>query len=171
MKVMATREGSVNLSDKITLKSVLLVPRLNCNLILVSQLNDDMRCITQFDSHMCAIQDRLRKLIGAGVRRDGFYYFGKGESIHRVAVNGASSILELWHKRMGHPSEKVVKSLLPTSDIMGSLNKACEVCFQAKHSRDKFSLSNNKTSRIFEKIHCDLWGPYKYPSSCGARYF
>lgn len=23
---------------------------------------------------------------------------------------------------------------------------------------------------FFEKVHCDLWGPYRYHSSCGARY-
>ena len=28
-----------------------------------------------------------------------------------------------------------------------------------------------KTSRIFEKVHCDLWRPYRHPSSCDARYF
>ncbi|KAH7510943.1 hypothetical protein FEM48_ZijujUnG0062300 [Ziziphus jujuba var. spinosa] len=72
---------------------------------------------------------------------------------------------------MGHPSEKVVKLLPPVSNLKGSLNKACEICFRAKHPRDKFPLSDNKATRIFEKIHCDLWGSYKHVSSCGARYF
>ena len=31
--------------------------------------------------------------------------------------------------------------------------------------------SNNKASRIFEKIHCDLWGLYTHILSCGAHYF
>ena len=170
-KVIAIREGCVRLSKTITLKSVLFVPKLSCNLISVSQLNDDMQCITQFDSSICAIQDRSRRLIGAGVRRDGLYYFGKGGSILHVSVDAATSTLELWHKRMGHPSEKVVKSLPPVCNLRGSMNKACEVCFRAKQTRDKFPLSETKTSRIFEKVHCDLWGPYKHLSSCGARYF
>ena len=79
--------------------------------------------------------------------------------------------MDLWHKRMGHPSEKVVKLLPPVSSYKGGLNKACEVCFRAKHPREKFNLSDNKASRIFEKVHCDLWGPYRHPSSCDARYF
>lgn len=29
----------------------------------------------------------------------------------------------------------------------------------------------NKTSRIFELIHCDLWGPYRTSSHSGAKYF
>lgn len=65
---------------------------------------------------------------------------------------------------MCHPSEKVVKLLPQVSSNKDSLNKGCEVCMQAKHSRDKFRLSDNKTFRIFEKIHCDLWGSYQHVS-------
>ncbi|RVW38918.1 hypothetical protein CK203_073611 [Vitis vinifera] len=55
--------------------------------------------------------DHTRELIGMGVRRDGLYYFGgaEGDSVQHVSVHNAASTLELWHKRMGHPSEKVVK--------------------------------------------------------------
>lgn len=70
---------------------------------------------------------------------------------------------------MEHPSEKVVKSLPTVSNLRGSLNKACDVCFRATQSRDKFPLSSNKASRIFEKVHYDLWRAYKHASSCGAR--
>ncbi|RVW29739.1 Retrovirus-related Pol polyprotein from transposon RE2 [Vitis vinifera] len=54
--------------------------------------------------------DHTRELIGTGVRRDGLYYFGgaEGDSVQHVSVHNAASTLELWHKRMGHPSEKDV---------------------------------------------------------------
>ncbi|KAH7560579.1 hypothetical protein JRO89_XS10G0048100 [Xanthoceras sorbifolium] len=130
--VVATQSSSVRLSDKITIQNVLY--------------------------------DHTRELIGTGVRRDGLYYFGgaEGDSVQHVSVHNAASTLELWHKRMGHPSEKVVKLLPSVSNLKGSLNKACEICFRAKHPRDKFPLSDNKATRIFEKIHCDLWGLYKH---------
>ncbi|RVW33400.1 hypothetical protein CK203_094267 [Vitis vinifera] len=75
--------------------------------------------------------DHTRELIGTGVRRDGLYYFGgaEGDSVQHVSVHNAASTLELWHKRMGHPSEKVVKLLPPVSNLKGSLNKACEYVF------------------------------------------
>ncbi|KAJ8628340.1 hypothetical protein MRB53_021647 [Persea americana] len=57
--------------------------------------------------------DQTRELIGTVVRRDGLYYFGEANSVQHVSVNGAASTMELWHKRMGHPSEKVVKLLPP----------------------------------------------------------
>ena len=34
-----------------------------------------------------------------------------------------------------------------------------------------FLTSDFKDSRIFELVHCDLWGPYTTPSSCDAIYF
>ncbi|RVX15466.1 Retrovirus-related Pol polyprotein from transposon RE2 [Vitis vinifera] len=65
--------------------------------------------------------DHTRELIGTGVRRDGLYYFDgvEGDSVQHVSVHNATSTLELWHKRMGHPSEKVVKLLPPVSNLKG----------------------------------------------------
>ena len=80
--------------------------------------------------------------------------------VNHVGVVEETSSLELWHRRMGHPSEKVVKLLPHGSSNKDSLDKGCEVCMRAKHPRDKFPLSDSRASRIFEKIHCDLWGPY-----------
>nr|GMC82663.1 Retrovirus-related Pol polyprotein from transposon TNT 1-94 [Ipomoea batatas] len=169
--VVATQEGSVRLTDKITLNQVLYVPSLSCNLISVSQLNDDMQSSVHFNSYMCAIQDQSREMIGTGVRRDGLYYFKGTDSVQHLTVNGVTTSFDLWHQRMGHPSEKVMKLLPSVGTAARSFNKACEVCFRAKQPREKFPLSNNRASRIFEKIHCDLWGPYRHQSSCGARYF
>lgn len=74
---------------------------------------------------------------------------------------------------MGHPSARVVSSLpdIFISVSASDLNKACDVCLRAKQTRDWFPLSMNKTSRVFELIHTNLWGPYRTPSFSGARYF
>lgn len=47
--VVATKGGSIRLTDTITLHHVLFVPKLNCNLISVSQLNDDLNCFVQLN--------------------------------------------------------------------------------------------------------------------------
>jgi len=36
--------------------------------------------------------------------------------------------------------------------------------------RNKFLVSDFRASDAFELIHCDLWGPYRNVSSCGASY-
>nr|KYP64905.1 Retrovirus-related Pol polyprotein from transposon TNT 1-94 [Cajanus cajan] len=90
-----------------------------------------------------------------------------------AAVKSDGNVFDLWHKRLGHPSPKVVE-LIPNigssrSDAL--CNKACDVCLRAKQCRESFPISINKTMVIFQLIHCDLWGPYRTISHCGARYF
>ena len=157
----------------ITLEHVLFVPQLNCNLISVSKLIDDSLCHVRFTDSLCAIQDhRSGSLIGGGERVDGLYYFRRIPAVCAIPGSGVSNF-ELWHRRLGHPSDKVVKLLPGVSNSAGkkSLNKACEICPQAKQSRNSFPSSDSRASRVFELIHCDLWGPYRTPSTCDAHYF
>ncbi|XP_010681262.2 uncharacterized protein LOC104896244 [Beta vulgaris subsp. vulgaris] len=102
--VTAKQEGSVHLSDSLTLTHVLYAPHLHCNLLSVSQLTATMDCIVQFNSNVCVIHDPSRNLIGTAVRRNGLYYFGVGNSVHHVSIGEVSDSLDVWHHRMGHPS-------------------------------------------------------------------
>ncbi|KAL2903852.1 Retrovirus-related Pol polyprotein from transposon TNT 1-94 [Bienertia sinuspersici] len=168
----ATKEGRVFLAPGIILEHVLLVPNLNCNLISVSQLIDDSKCFVRFNDSLCAIQDQLSgSLIGAGERRDGLYFFRRIPTV--CAMTTSESEFELWHKRLGHPSDRVVKLVpaIKSSTSTKHLNKSCSIRPQAKQKRDVFPTSDNKASCIFELIHCDLWGSYKNPSTSGAHYF
>jgi len=87
-------------------------------------------------------------------------------------TNGLHSI-DLWHKRLGYPSLKITQLIPKVRKHKDSnvVNKTCEVYFRAKQTREKFPLSEHKTNSAFELIHCDLWGPYRTPSTCGAIYF
>ena len=51
------RIGTVVLSDKLSLKTVLFVPNLTCNLLSVSKLTKDLKCVTNFHSSHCEFQD------------------------------------------------------------------------------------------------------------------
>ncbi|WVZ15755.1 hypothetical protein V8G54_013321 [Vigna mungo] len=112
-----------------------------------------------------------KMLIGAGERKDGLYLY---HGVQRATAyqTHTQNHLDLWHKRMGHPSFKVVQ-LIPNVSSSGRecLNKVCEICERAKQTKDKFPLSTFRATTIFDLIHCDLWGPYRTPSSCGASYF
>lgn len=90
--VFSTMEGSVYLSDLITLHHVLYVPNMSCNLLSVSQLNDNLHTIVTFDFHMCVIQNQTKALIGTGTKRDGLYYFSKPEVVS--AIEATSSFRE-----------------------------------------------------------------------------
>ncbi|CAH9112012.1 unnamed protein product [Cuscuta europaea] len=81
---------------------------------------------------------------------------------------------DLWHARLGHPSASVVRKVsslinyVPSSQLE---NKACDACLRAKQTRAAFDLNSARAIECFEMIHCDIWNPYQYSSSCGARYF
>ncbi|KAL2907188.1 Retrovirus-related Pol polyprotein from transposon TNT 1-94 [Bienertia sinuspersici] len=170
---LATKEGRVYLAEDIILENVLFVPKLNCNLISVSKMVDDSNCLVKFTNSVCAIQDQSSgSLIGAGERIDGLYFFRQIPKVCAVQ-DAAVSTFELWHRRLGHPSDKILKSVPALKDSCSrhSMNKPCEICPQAKQTRNSFPDSDSRASRVFEMIHCDLWGSYKTPSTSGAYYF
>ncbi|KAH7568282.1 hypothetical protein JRO89_XS07G0271200 [Xanthoceras sorbifolium] len=108
----AIKEGKIVLSDGLILKDVLYVPDLNVNLISVSQLLATLNYFITVTDKLCIIQDRnSRTLIGAGEQCDGVYWF---KPTKRIQANQTTMVgqQELWHRRLGHPSRKVV-SLLP----------------------------------------------------------
>ncbi|XP_020249272.1 uncharacterized protein LOC109826663 [Asparagus officinalis] len=105
-------EGKIVLSDGLILKDVLYVPDLNVNLISVSQLLATLNYFITVTDKLYIIQDRnSRTLIGAGEQCDGVYWF---KPTKRIQANQTTVVgqQELWHRRLGHPSRKVV-SLLP----------------------------------------------------------
>lgn len=79
----------------------------------------------------------------------------------------------LWHRRLCHPSSRIV-GLLPgvklKSTSVALCLSNCDVCLRSKQTQNLFSESYNKTSSLFELIHYDLLGPYRTSASCGSRY-
>ena len=68
--------GDMILTNRISLKDVLFVPKLDCSLISVSKLLKHSNCFALFTDTICVLQDRSSKiLIGAGEERGGVYFF------------------------------------------------------------------------------------------------
>lgn len=111
-------------------------------------------------------------LIGVGERMDEIYLYHGARNARAFHISHENQ-LDLWHKRMGHPSFKVVQLIPNAHGIRRSeyLSKGCDVCERAKQTKEKFPLSTCRASASFDLIHCDLWGPYRTLSSCGASYF
>ncbi|XP_010436765.1 PREDICTED: uncharacterized protein LOC104720575 [Camelina sativa] len=112
-----------------------------------------------------------RTLIGSGEEHDGVYYL-TDVATDRIHSTNVSSDQALWHQRLGHPRFLVLSSLPVFSSSFKNVgSRSCDVCFRAKQTRDVFPLSSNKSTECFSLIHCDVWGPYRVPSSYGAVYF
>ena len=68
-------EGSLPLIDTLNLDYVLVVPSLDYNLLLVSQITTTLLCVVIFWHDFCVFKDiRTRKMIGCGFRRGNMYY-------------------------------------------------------------------------------------------------
>lgn len=70
---------------------------------------------------------------------------------------------EVWHQHLGHlqsSSSQLLKNK-GLIDVSGTnkLKHLCDSCHLGKLSRLSFFSSKHSSSTIFDKIHCDLWGP------------
>ncbi|CAH9121069.1 unnamed protein product [Cuscuta epithymum] len=169
----ATCVGQVRLSPRVSIKNVLLVPGLKCNLISVGRLIDDLNCDVYFTNDICVIQDLSTRIpIGVAKQCGGVYYFHCLDKLRAHSIKG-DRLGDLWHSRLGHPSKTVLRlvSGLQKSPITFDSNKICDACMRGKQTRDVFAINTARAIEPFELIHCDIWGPYRTPATSGARYF
>ncbi|XP_010424200.1 PREDICTED: uncharacterized protein LOC104709252 [Camelina sativa] len=154
---------STNSSDKLSGKPKFgdVILDMTGNLTLLTNIGPISPCSDRFS----------RTLIGRGEECDGVYYLTDVATV-KIHIVNVSSDQALWHQRLGDPSYSVL-SVLPMVSVSGSSNSylSCDVCFRAKQTREVFPDSINKVSDCFSLIHCDVCGPYRVPSSCGAVYF
>ena len=80
----------------------------------------------------------------------------------------------LWHRRLGHMSEKGLVELekqgLSCGDKLGKL-QSCENCVLGKSRRLKFGKSKHITTEVLIYVHLDLWGLIQHASLGGVKYF
>ncbi|KAL5553960.1 hypothetical protein UlMin_041361 [Ulmus minor] len=111
-----------------------------------------------------------RKTIGSGRQSNGLYYLTASQNLY--STNHISRSPNLWHQRLGHPSNPPLHLLSKSMpEIFFNSHDFCDVCPLAKQTRLPFSKSIVCTSAPFDLIHCDIWGPHKIYSFSGARYF
>ncbi|KAL5816220.1 hypothetical protein ACOSQ3_024598 [Xanthoceras sorbifolium] len=181
--------GSITISPNLTLHHVLLVPSLDCSLLSVSKLTNDLKCVAKFSVNQCVFQDSdSGRMIGNADLHSGLYLL-KVESDSSKQFYSASKVcipsssvkfpssnkdndVFLWHYRLGHPNFVYLEKLLPSLFINKNPQLfECEVCRLSKQSRQIYPTHGYKQSRPFSLIHSDVWGPSRVPNVTGARWF
>ena len=82
------------------------------------------------------------------------------------AIEGTS--LELWHKRLGHMSEKGLQVLVRKFLIPLAKNEfvsSCDHCLVGKQHRVSFSSKSKKKFEKLELVHSDVCGSHGYGNS------
>ena len=86
----------------------------------------------------------------------------------------AASSLSLWHRRLGHMSEKGLQILAKNNSIpfdKGTLLDPCDYCLLGKQHRVSFNSKSIKKSEILELVYYDVYGPIEVESLGGYKYF
>jgi hypothetical protein len=172
-------KGKVKGLDKIAIYNdlsifnMLLVESLNFNLLLVAQLCDlGFKCIFGVDDAEIISVDGSN-LIFKGYRYKNLYFvdFKASETQLSTCLITKSSIGWLWHRRLGHVRMKQLNKLVKQDLVRGlkdvtiekdKLYSACQARKQVGNTHPKKSIMS--TSKAFELLHMDLFGPTTYTS-------
>jgi Integrase core domain len=143
-----------------------VVPELETNLLSISKCTNSWNCNVTFTQKII-FQDRVfGKMIGEGRLIDGLYVINL--SFSALATTFVTKFSQLWHNRLGHPSDSVLHSL--NKSFVHDSNNYDPYHF-AKQHKLYFPDSTNNTSEIFGLVHTDVWGNAPIDSKEGFKYF
>ncbi|RVW80140.1 Retrovirus-related Pol polyprotein from transposon TNT 1-94 [Vitis vinifera] len=146
--------GSVWLLEKVR-----HIPDLRRNLISVGQLDDEGHAIL-FVGGTWKVTKGARVL--ARGKKTGTLYMTSCPR-DTIAVADASTDTSLWHRRLGHMSEKGMKMLLSKGKLpeLKSIDfDMCESCILGKQKKVSFlKIGRTPKAEKLELVHTDLWGP------------
>ncbi|GJV88479.1 hypothetical protein Tco_1532417 [Tanacetum coccineum] len=146
---LITKVGNLVLTKFLTLYDVLVVPEYYVTLVSVHKVARDNNFIVGFDESKCILmsQDLMDvKIMGIGKQVNGLYYFDNIEDRDQSILQNDLSVF-------GNKTE----------------NMPCDIFQKAKQTRERFPLSEHKSTVLAELVHLDLWGPYKVVSNEGHR--
>ncbi|KAJ0703042.1 putative RNA-directed DNA polymerase [Helianthus annuus] len=163
--------GELKLINNVVLKDVFYVPGYSVNLLSVHKLAKDNNITVLFNENNCMLQDlKSKKILVIGSQDNGLYFVGRHGNSVNLCYN---SVLKsnVWHSRLGHPSDHVLAVLKDKLGIKTIGHDPCEICHKSKQVRVPFPLSDHKSKGIGDIVHLDLWGPYRVASYEGYKYF
>ena len=156
---------------KLVLKDVRHVPAMRLNLISAGKL-DDAGLMNYFGEGKWKLTKG--SLVMARGKKEGSLYVMQAK-LCKGEVNVTTDDMEVWHKRLGHISEKGLhmlarKHLLP--NIKGKPLDPCAHCLAGKQHRVVFKRSSPPTRRknILDLVHTDVCSMSER-SIGGALYF
>lgn len=75
----------------------------------------------------------------------------------------------MWHARLGHVPLHILKLVL-VEGVANVLDN-CFSCMLAKQTRQSFPTSMSVSENLFDLVHADLWGPYRYKTHDNCQMF
>jgi GAG-pre-integrase domain len=162
--------GKISIFSKCFLQDIFFVENYSVNLLSISKLAKELNCEIIFKENIMIFQDLITKeKIGEGFLENGLYFLDSNKSNFNITKDG--DLGKLLHKRVGHPSDKILKTMFNFVNLDCNNCEVCEVCKLAKHTKLFFCDSKTKSSEPLELVHSDGWGPAPVSSYNNYRYF
>ncbi|KAF3666405.1 putative LRR receptor-like serine/threonine-protein kinase-like [Capsicum annuum] len=154
----------LNTEDKIS--DVLCVPTFKFNLLSVNKLTKELNCCVTFFPTCCIFQYLLcGKVKGIGDVEDDLYVLNWKKQKERCKIISAvikSEDPTIWHKRLGHIPMSVLRRIKEFNNNSSFAIDHCDICPQARQTRIPFPVSSTSSDVVFDLVHMDVWGPYKF---------
>jgi hypothetical protein len=105
MKILSY--GSINLLSK-KISNILLVQNCAFNLLSINKITHELNCeIIFFIKKGIFLRIDNKKMNGDGFLENRFYFLN--EEKYNFNTKREEELNALWHKRIGHPSDKILK--------------------------------------------------------------
>ena len=173
-------------SGSCTLDNVIFTPTLhtNCNMLSVTLLDTQGYSCSFADGRAFLTRRSDNVLWPTGTRRSNNLYFldliptPSSFIILAASLQADTQILDTWHRRLGHLSERNIHRLQTMFDGIKigsppscSLNADCVDCLHAGQHRQLSHAPSRGTSHKLELVHIDTCGPMHASSLTGKFYF
>lgn len=145
-------------------------------MLYISRLTADSPYTITFSSDKFAITHRSTgKLVGQGSKVGNVSRLETYKDVAFFSNKHQAADFALWHSRLGHCSNNIVKLLQARQQIVACNNSipSCvyEACQLGKSKKLPFCDSVNHALHVFDEIHCDLWGPAPIASWNNFKYY
>ncbi|MBW0508583.1 hypothetical protein O181_048298 [Austropuccinia psidii MF-1] len=141
-----------------TLTDCLYVPKLNCNLISLLRLGHNNVTIHRKENHFSLLS-------GNQILFEGKIMNNLMKVDCLIAKALITQIPKLWHQRLGHPGDQIIRSM----GLLG-VNTKCLTCDKNKIHSLPFNDHFEQVSLPLDCFHIDLVGPISPASVSGSRY-
>ncbi|KAL0359383.1 UNVERIFIED_CONTAM: Retrovirus-related Pol polyprotein from transposon TNT 1-94 [Sesamum angustifolium] len=159
---------------KLTLRNVRYVPDLNHNLMSCAALEEE-GLEGRWGKGIMKIMKGSLTVFKADRRRN-LYVCTVDYDILAASVTDFDKT-SLWHKRLGHISQKGLELLQKEGVLIDKIEKLkfCDECVMGKQHKVQFPASQNpnpvSSSSILDYVHADVWGPSNVSTHGGNKYF
>ena len=154
------------------------MPHIKKPLLSVQKFCLENNVFFEFHPFLFYVKDLMTKeVLLSGRSKDGLYILSASSAMSLPQVFSSTCVstsTDVWHRRLGHPSPRILNFLVSTKQVSCTskqFNFNCLACPLGKSSRLTLKTTGHQTQAPLDLIFSDVWGPSPMFSSDGFCYF